>query len=100
MPSLAATTSSHDPYPILLTIKIFARPEEFVCDAARDPLRWYCFGCGYAALCTEMVRLAEDGAMFKIARFEKQFRYASGHSEILRIACGRQELTILIQRRS
>jgi len=42
-----------------------------------------------------MVRLAEDGAMFKIARFEKQFRYLRGHSEILRIACGRQELTIL-----
>jgi hypothetical protein len=40
MPSLAATTSSLDPYPS-----------------------------------TEMVRLAEDGAMFKIARFEKQFRY-------------------------
>jgi len=33
--------------------------------------------------------------MFKIARFEKQFRYLRGHSEILRIACGRQELTIL-----
>jgi len=42
-----------------------------------------------------MVRLAEDGAMFKIARFEKQFRYLRGYSEILRIACGRQELTIL-----
>jgi len=40
MPSLAATTSSHDPY-----------------------------------LSIEMVRLADDGAMFKIARFEKQFRY-------------------------
>jgi hypothetical protein len=24
---------------------------------------------------TDMVRLAGDGAMFKIARFEKQFRY-------------------------
>jgi hypothetical protein len=44
MPSLAATTSSHDPYPIY----------------------------------TEIVRLAEDGAMFKIAQFEKQFRYAWG----------------------
>jgi putative transposase len=33
-----------------------------------------------------MVRLAEDGAMFKIARFEKQFRVRLG-GEILRIAC-------------
>src|SRR5207248_11283504 len=49
MPSLAATTSSLDPYPS-----------------------------------TEMVRLAEDGAMFKIARFEKQFRHASGHSPAMR----------------
>jgi len=29
-------------------------------------------------LSTEMVHLAEDGAMFKIARFEKQLRYTSG----------------------
>ena len=46
-------------------------------------------------LSTKMVRLAEDRAMFKIARFEKQFRYLRGYSEILRIAYGRQELTIL-----
>jgi len=50
---LAATTSSHDPYPIY----------------------------------TEMVRLAEDGAMFKIAQFEKQFRYPSGPQRNPRIAC-------------
>jgi hypothetical protein len=29
------------------------------------------------SLSTKMVRLAEDRAMFKIARFEKQFRQAS-----------------------
>jgi len=63
MPSLAATTSSLDPYPS-----------------------------------TEMVRLAEDGAMFKIARFEKQFRY--GWSAKSSESLSRQELTILIQRRS
>jgi hypothetical protein len=34
-----------------------------------------------------MMRLAEDGAMFTIARFEKQFSYLQGHGEILRIAC-------------
>jgi YD repeat-containing protein len=34
-----------------------------------------------------MMRLAEDGPMFTIARFEKQFSYLQGHSEILRIAC-------------
>jgi hypothetical protein len=38
-------------------------------------------------LATEMVRLAKDGAMFKIARFEKQFRYTSGPSRNPRIAC-------------
>jgi len=29
-------------------------------------------------LSTQMVHLAEDGAMFKIARFEKQFKHPSG----------------------
>jgi hypothetical protein len=43
MPSLAATTSSLDPYPS-----------------------------------TEMVRLVEDGVMFKIARFGEKFGHASG----------------------
>jgi hypothetical protein len=38
-------------------------------------------------LSTKMMRLAEDGAMFTIARFEKQFSYLQGHGEILRIAC-------------
>ena len=65
MPSLAATTSSLDPYPS-----------------------------------TEIVRLAEDGAMFKIARFEKQFRHASGpQRNSPNSLASRQELTILIQRR-
>jgi len=34
-----------------------------------------------------MMRLVEDGAMFKIARFQEQSRNASGHSEILQMAC-------------
>jgi hypothetical protein len=36
-------------------------------------------------LSTEMVRLAEDGAMLKIARFGKQFRSLRGRSRIFRI---------------
>jgi hypothetical protein len=31
-------------------------------------------------LSTKMMRLAEDGAMFTIARFEKQFSYLQGHA--------------------
>jgi hypothetical protein len=38
-------------------------------------------------LSIKMVHLVEDGAMFKIARFRKQSRNISDHSEILRIAC-------------
>ena len=33
------------------------------------------------------MRLAEDGVMVTIARFEKRFSYLQGHREILRIAC-------------
>jgi hypothetical protein len=36
-------------------------------------------------LSTQMVRLAEDGAMLKIARFGKQFRSLRGRSRIFRI---------------
>jgi hypothetical protein len=53
MSSLAATTSSRDPYP----------------------------------LSTEMVRLAEDGTMFKIARLRKTIE-ARFRAEILVLACG------------
>jgi hypothetical protein len=45
-----------------------------------------------------MMRLAEDGAMFTIARFEKRFSYLQGHSEILRTLAGEQGFPILIQR--
>lgn len=52
MPSLAATTSSLDPYPS-----------------------------------TEMVRLAEDGAMFKIARFEKTIQARFGPQPCNEASC-------------
>jgi hypothetical protein len=53
-------------------------------DRCRNQLRRYNF---QPRPLPKMMRLAEDGAMFTIARFEKQFSYLQGHGEILRIAC-------------
>ena len=44
------------------------------------------------ALSTEMVRLAEDDAMLKIARFGEQFRSLRGRSGIFRIASRAREI--------
>src|ERR1017187_940980 len=57
-------------------------------DRCRNRLRRYNFQPRPLLYLTEMMRLAEDGVMFTIARFEKRFSYLQGHREILRIACG------------
>jgi hypothetical protein len=49
-------------------------------DRCRNQLRRYNF---QPRPLPKMMRLAEDGAMFTIARFEKQFSYLQGHGEIL-----------------
>jgi len=46
-----------------------------------------------------MVRLAEDGAMFKIARFEKQLRYASGPQFSFSLA-DTEEKAVLVTRKN
>src|ERR1039458_3353408 len=57
-------------------------------DRCRNRLRRYNSQPRPLLYLTEMMRLAEDGVMFTIARFEKRFSYLQGHCEILRIACG------------
>src|ERR1035438_9570453 len=57
-------------------------------DRCRNRLRGYNFQPRALLYLTEMMRLAEDGVMFTIARFEKRFSYLQGHCEIPRIACG------------
>jgi hypothetical protein len=42
-----------------------------------------------------MMRLAEDGVMFTIARFEKRFSYLQGHCEILQSLAETKRRTIL-----
>jgi hypothetical protein len=42
---------------------------------------------------TEIMRLAEDGVMFTIARFEKRFCYLQNQGEILRIARRRTRIS-------
>src|ERR1019366_2518416 len=64
-------------------------------DGSRDRLRGYNFQPRPVLYLTEMMRLAEDGVMFTIARFEKRFSHVQGHCEILQSLAETKRRTIL-----